>query len=197
MWQVPAILLAQDNVDSTAGNFVVAEDATVNISENATITIGGSLTLEADITGAGELILNSNKNSFIDANNHSIENLVLASANIVELLSELQINSNLIIDNGTLQLNNFNLTLNYDTKLNQTTLHKIIENGAGKILQGEIPLCNSATPYTFTTTVNFDFANYPATIPDINRNSTNTVYYYNHPIIHNQNSKILTPPPRG
>ncbi len=195
--QAPAILSAQDNVDFAAGSFVVAEGATVNIGEGATITVPGNITLEADITGAGELILNSHKNSFIDANNYSIENLVLASANNIELLSGLQISGNLIIPNGALQLNNFNLTIKNHTKLNQTTLDKIIENGAGKILQGEIPLCNSATPYTFTTTVNFYFANYPATIPEINRNSTNTAYYYNHPIIHNPNSKILTPPPRG
>lgn len=194
---MPTILLGQNNIDNAAGNFVVGEGATVNINQGAKITITGNLTIEADITGEGELIINSNKNTFIDANNHRIENLVLASANSVELLSGLQINSKLIIENGTLQLNNFNLTLNYDTELNQTTLHKIIENGVGKILQSEIPLCSSATPYTFTTTVNPDFANYPATIPEINRNSKNTVYYYNHPIISTQNLEIHTPPPRA
>ena len=195
MAQLPLLLSAQDIVNSTGGSFTVSEGARVTIGESAKITVAGNLTIEADIIGKGELILNSHKNTFIDANNHSIENLVLASANRVELKSGLQIGNQLTIQNGELHLNDFNLIIN-NTKLNQTTLERIIENGAGKILQGEIPLCNSATPYTFTTTVNFDFANSPATIPEINRNPTNTGYYYNHPIIHNQNSKILTPPPK-
>jgi len=193
--QLPVQLSAQDCSGFAKGSFVVKEGAAVYIGEGAKITISGNITLEADISGEGELILNSMKTIFIDANNHSIENLVLTSANSVELKSRLQINSKLIILNGALQLNNFNLIINNDRKLNQTTLDKIIENGVGKILQGEIPLCNSATPYTFLT--NFNFTNYPVTIPEIKRDPTNRIYYYNHPIIHNQNSKILTPPPKN
>ncbi len=86
MLMLTGLLQAKEVVDFSGSRFNVGKGASVQIGESASITVSNIIT-EADITGKGKLIVVSDKNTFIHANNHSIENLVLISANKVELLS--------------------------------------------------------------------------------------------------------------
>ena len=195
--QLPVQLSAQDCSGFTKGSFVVKEAAAVCIGEGAKITVSGNITLEADITGEGELILNSNKNTFIDANNHSIENLVLTSANKVELLSNLRIVNELIIQNGELHLNDFNLLTGHNTKFDETTLLKIIQNGKGKLLQGEIPLFHDAAPFVVSAPLHFDFSQIPAFTVSDSREADENIFYYTIYFFPERTNDVPVPPPKA
>lgn len=196
LWQAPALLLAGDHVDYPGSRFTVLKYASVNIGESATITIS-NLHIESNITGRGKLILLSDNNALINANNHSIENLVLASANKVELLSGLRIINELTILKGELHLNDFDLLIGPNTILNQSTLSKIILNGSGVIVQQSIGIPYAAGPFTFSGPVQFDFSVFPA-IATANRSiSCEHIFYYRPPIIPNRTPDVLVPPPKA
>ena len=196
MFQLAGVLQAKEAVDFTGSRFSVSKGASVQIGESASITVSNLIT-EADITGKGKLILLSNNNTFIDANNHSIENLVLTSANKVELLSNLRIVNELIIQNGELHLNDFNLLTGHNTKFDETTLLKIIQNGKGKLLQGEIPLFHDAAPFVVSAPLHFDFSQIPAFTVSDSREADENIFYYTIYFFPERTNDVPVPPPKA
>ena len=193
---LPALLSAADQVDFSGSYFAVHKEASVNIGESASITISNLLT-ETDITGKGNLILLSNNNAFIDANNHSIENLVLTAANKVELLSGLQITNELTILTGELYLNNFDLTLCPNAKLGNSNLQKIIINGSGSIVHQSIGIPYAANPFIISGPVQFDFSVLEAFTILNKQQVTSNIFYFQQPFIPNQTPDVLVPPPKA
>jgi len=196
MLNLPALLWAEEHIDFSGSYFAVHKEASVNIGESASITISNLLT-ETNITGKGNLILLSNNNAFIDANNNSIENLVLAAANKVELLSGLQITNELTILTGELHLNDFDLTLGPNAKLDNSSLQKIIFDGSGSIIQQSIGIPYAANPFTISGPVQFDFSQIPALIVNDKREASQNIFHYTLPFIPNRTKDILVPPPKA
>ncbi len=196
MLQVTGILQAKEAIDFTGSRFSVGKGASVEIGESASITVS-NIIIEADISGKGKLILLSDKNAFIDANNHSIENLVLASANKVELLSGLQIVNELTILKGELHLNNFDLILCPDAKLNNSSLLKIILNGSGTILQQSISIPYAAAPFVFSGPVHFDFSQIPALTVNDSREADENIFHYTLSFTPDRTPDVPVPPPKA
>lgn len=196
MLQVTGVLQAKEAIDFAGSRFSVGKGASVEIGESASITVS-NIIIEADISGKGELILLSNKNAYIDANNHSIENLVIAAANKVELLSGLQIVNELTILKGKLHLNDFDLSLCPDAKLNNSSLLKIILNGSGTILQQSIGIPNAANTFTFSGSVQFDFSVLQAFTTANSSISCDNIFYYTLPFIPHRTNNVLVPPPKA
>jgi hypothetical protein len=190
--QLPALLTAEDN---TGGKLTVNKGASVHIGETSTLTISNLLT-EADITGGGELILASEDGGFIDAHGYSIENLVLASG-LAELRSVLHIEGSLTILNGLLLLNDFDLQVSYECKLNETTLQKIILNGKGRVLQEGIPVFHDAAPFVLSAPVQFDFSQIPAFTVSDSREADENIFYYTIYFFPERTNDVPVPPPKA
>jgi len=190
------MLSADEDSNFTGSRFTVHKDASVKIGESAVVSVS-NLVIEADITGKGKLILLSDQNAVIDANNNSIENLVLSSSNKVELLSGLQIINQLTILSGELHLNDFNLLVYPNTKLDQSTLQKIIQNGKGTILQKSISIPYAALPFVLSAPLHFDFSACPSLIVENSCKPTTNIFYFQLPFILNRANEVLVPPPKA
>ena len=193
---LPALLWAEKHIDLAGGIFTVNKGASVQIGKSSSITIAKLIT-EADITGKGKLILLSDNNAFIDANNHSIENLVVSVANKVELLSGLQITNKLSILSGKLYLNDFNLILDPNTKLAQSTLEKIIQNGSGTIVHQSIGIPFAALPFTLSGPLHYDFTTCPFANKANRHKAADIIFYYQLPYFPEGTSAIPVPPPKA
>ncbi len=193
---LPSLLYAEKHIDFTGSRFNVGKGASVQIGESASITVS-NIIIETNITGKGKLIVVSDNNAYIHANNNSIENLVLISANKVKLLSGLQIKNELTILKGELQLNNFDLTLCPNAKLDNSSLQRIIMNGSGSIVQQSIGIPYAAKPFTISSPVQFDFSQIPALIVNDKREAMENIFHYTLSFTPDRTPDVLVPPPKA
>lgn len=116
-------------------HIVISKGATIHISKTANLVSASDIILEGDIIGEGKLVIDAQRKVSIDANNHEITNLVIKNPEGVELQSALKIGNELLLTEGKLLLNDFNITLtNTFTLINITEKAEIVFNGSGKII---------------------------------------------------------------
>lgn len=123
--------------------------ANIHISKNATLTTAGDIVLEGDIAGEGKLLIKGNRKISIDAHNNTIANLVVENPQNVELASPLKIGHEMLLPEGKLLLNNFDITLiNPFATLTISDKASIVLNGSGIIIEcSKVPLAQNQANY--------------------------------------------------
>jgi hypothetical protein len=123
-------------------HIVVGSGATIHISKNTTLITASNISMQGNISGEGKLILKSDRRISIDANKHEISNLVIENPKGVELVSALQIANGLVLAEGKLFLNDFNITLtNRFAFIDISKEAAIIFNGSGIVIEStDLPI---------------------------------------------------------
>ena len=152
-----------------SGAFVLRENTVLKLDRSVNITISGNLYLHSPITGEGRLILQGKQRMLIDANNHSVSNLVIRNPEGVALMSHLGIQNELSVEEGNLYMNDFNITLDHlFTRISTHEDGKIAFNGSGRILgQAWQPLASHAPQYDHNQGPHFCLLLMPESKPDL------------------------------
>ncbi len=190
--QTSSFLSAKDGLGGVKSYFICKSGASIKIKRASQLVLKSNLRIESDIVGAGELVMNSKEETFIDAHEHSIENLILTSYEKVELFSGLKIVNKLKVVHASLLLNDYSLTLNKDTDFE--TYRRIIQNGIGVIIEGFLDF-NTAIPSKVVNSLVHNFSQSP-----ILRNSNRSFIIISFcditPIVLDRAIRVIVPPPQ-
>ena len=118
---------------SNANAQLIVNGGSVIIQSNAAISVQGSVTTNADITGAGKIILVGNSTS-INTNGFSIANLDINTTGSISLSGNTRVLNNINFTAGKILVNNFNLNVAPLTSITGFGSSKFIEtNGTGQL----------------------------------------------------------------
>jgi len=144
--------------------------ATLFIQPGATVSVQGNITSNADIQGAGTVILNGSANQSVDMSGKTIQNLQINNTANATLASNIIVGKSLTFTAGKITLGTNNLTLvDTATTTGQGTGKFLETNSTGQVIKNltknvasvEIPVGNGTTyrPAFVTSTGTYSSAN--------------------------------------
>ncbi len=150
--------------------FVLSPNTTLSINEDVILTVSSDVVLWSNIQGEGIFLIKGNPSTLLDAHNFEINKLHLENKNRLELRSPLTIGGELSIIEGSLYLNDFNITLNASALLiHSGKLGHLVFNGRGFIItKDKQPLISTKLPHSTVKTPYY----YSVTLVSLNNVST-------------------------
>lgn len=110
--------------------------AQLTIESGASVTVQGDITSNADVLGAGKVILKGSSNQNVNMNNFTIPNLEIDNVSNATLTGSLKIGTNLTFTNGSILLGTNNLTMGAaSTITNPSNSRFVVTNGTGKLVK--------------------------------------------------------------
>ena len=130
-------------------HIVLGKGATIHLSINANLISASDVIMEGDIIGKGKFIIKARRKISIDANNHKITNLIIENPEGVALESPVKITNKLILTEGRLFLNDFNITLtNRFAFIDISKEAAIVFNGSGIVIEStDFPITQNQDKY--------------------------------------------------
>jgi hypothetical protein len=140
---------------ATKAQLTISSGAVFNIQSGAFVTVQGDVTSNADITGAGKLILKGSTNQNVNMNGNIIPNLEMDNAANATLTGNARIGTDVTFTTGKIQHGNFDLTLGSAASITGSGATKyFVTNGTGKLIKASLgatafnfPVGNSTTTY--------------------------------------------------
>ncbi len=119
---------------TTYAQLTISTGAVFNIQSGAFVTVQGDVTSNADITGAGNLILKGSVNQNISMNGNIVPNLEMDNATGATLTSNIKIGTAIVFTNGKILVGNNTATLSQATTASGMGVSKFFEtNGTGYV----------------------------------------------------------------
>jgi len=125
---------AQDSLSYAPTQLHLAKETNLDINHGTQINLNANLNLHSDVKGKGILKIHSTQTTYINAYGQSVPNLSIKTKKRVILLSELKIKEEIKITEGELVLQDHNLFINENTKIDKYTLKNINEEQEGKMI---------------------------------------------------------------
>jgi hypothetical protein len=126
------------------------DNATFFIGAGASVTVQGDVTSNVSIQGTGLLQLKGSATQSLDMGGYSIPNLEIDNVNDVNLLSSAQVGNSLLLTNGKLQLNAFDLTIGITANIaNASSDRFIVTNGSGRLVRNSLGASDFVFPVGF------------------------------------------------
>jgi hypothetical protein len=117
---------------ATKAQLTISSGAVFNIQSGAFVTVQGDVTSNADITGAGNLILKGTANQNVNTNGFIIPNLEMDNAANATLTGNTKISNSIVFTNGKILVGNNTATLAAATTATGMGVSKFFEtNGTG------------------------------------------------------------------
>ncbi len=127
----------------------ISSGAVFNIQSGAFVTVQGDVTSNADITGAGNLILKGTANQNVNMNGNIIPNLEMDNASNATLTGNLKVGNSVLFTNGKLIMGSNTATLAVGTTATGMGAGKFFEtNGTGFLRReftADVPTATAAT----------------------------------------------------
>jgi hypothetical protein len=142
-------------VGAAYSQLTIQSGATLFIQTGGVVTVQGDVVTNADIQGAGTLLMKGAVAQTLYANGVTIQNLQIDNTNNVSLGSAATIANSLVFASGKFMLGTSNLTLAAAATISGFDNTKyVITNGTGRLVKNSL----GATPFTYP--VGFDGATY-------------------------------------
>lgn len=140
----------------------IQSGATFTIQSGAIVTVQGDVNSQADISGAGKLVLKGSGNQNVNMNGFSIPTLEIDNASNVSLTGNAGIANELLFTNGLVSIGNNNLTLASAAVISTPSASKfVVTNGTGSLKKNAVagggflfPVGNSSSEYNPLTITN-------------------------------------------
>jgi hypothetical protein len=111
-------------------------NAQLTIQSGASVVVQGDVTSNADILGAGKVVLNGTANQNVDMGGYTIPNLEMNNTANATLVSDVKIGSSLLFTNGKIITGNNNVTLADVATVSGMGTSKFIEtSGTGQVFK--------------------------------------------------------------
>lgn len=141
---------------NTTSAQLVIDQATFTIQAGATVTVQGDVTSNADIQGAGKIILKGTTAQNVNMGGFTIPNVEVDNTNNVTLTGAAKISGDLLLTNGKILLGANDLTMGSAGTITSASSSKyVVTNGTGKLKKTGLgavafnfPIGKSTTSYT-------------------------------------------------
>jgi hypothetical protein len=122
---------------------LVINGGTITIGDNASISVQGDLTSNADILGTGKIVMSGTSAQQINMNGFSIPNLEINSTGGVALSGNSRISNTLTFTTGKIQSSNYSLTLAAAVTVTGAGTGKFVETSGTGQLRREVNTAGS------------------------------------------------------
>jgi hypothetical protein len=122
---------------------LVINGGTITIESGATVSVQGNLTSNADILGAGKVVMNGTTSQQINTNGFIIPNLEISNATNVVLAGNTKVSGSLLFTAGKIQTGNYNLALDAATTFSGVGAGKFVETNGTGLLKRDITVAGT------------------------------------------------------